>query len=163
MKADLEFTFNNIIQVAKDNISAKIAEIQAEKTSLLGANNFDLKDVDSTAFLDQLDETVANYDPFVYYGISNISVESQQGASASNIEMFIMVCFHNTFEDSNAYKRALRYTRVLREIYEANYKKIKGIDGLKVSEVAPENTKLQDGNGFYKVGGIVLQFTIYNT
>lgn len=162
MNRDVEQIIEDFIQITKDNLNDKIVEIQAEKDALLGASNFDVSAIDSNAYFDQLDTRVANYDPFVYYGISDLKTSGYASAISLDISMFNLVVFSDNFEDENAHKKALRYTRALSEIYRDNFASNRSTSGYEVSQMVPESTKFNDGDGFFKLGGILVNFSVYN-
>ena len=62
----------------------------------------------------------------------------------------------------NLYRKALRYSRAMREIIEKNYKKIKYSSDLIVESMTPTDVKLNDDETYYKVGGIVISGTIWS-
>jgi hypothetical protein len=156
MKYDVERAVSDILEIIKANLNDKIDEIQSEKDTLLGSANFSVDHVGADAYFDSLDERVANYNPFIYYGIENTEVIGEKGATIESMALFFLVVLHNTFEDANISKRVLRYNRALKEIIEENFGQIRDLGGLRVTTLKPADMKDLHTSHFHKVGGIIV-------
>ena len=157
---DAERFLDDILAIVKANLNTEITAIQAEKDILLGSSNFTLKTVSDNAYFDSLDEGVANYDPFIYFGIEDDPIVPMEGAGAENIRAFFYVVLHNSFKDKNVYKRMLRYARALKQITEKNFDKISQIGNIRVEAMTPTNFQDLESNTFYKMAGISLSLSI---
>lgn len=160
IRYDVEQFLDDILGLVKTNLNIEIASIQAEKDTLLGSNNISIKTVENKAYYVSLDEGVANYDPFVYYGVENDQAIPMEGASAENVQAFFFVVLHNSASDAETHRRLLRYTRALKQIMENNFDVISQIGTIKVEAVVPTNFQDMESNTFYKMAGISLSLSI---
>jgi hypothetical protein len=72
MKYDLENLLDDIETVLKTNLNTKITQLNTEKSDAIV-----LRSVPSQAyFFETLDQRVANYNPFILYGIEEIETVS---------------------------------------------------------------------------------------
>jgi hypothetical protein len=115
-----------------------------------------------TAYYPSLDESVLEFDPFVYYGIGDDNISSGGGYSSDNLEFFFTVVFTNEANDEdsdhgeNNYWRSLRYIRALRNVFEKNSNKIPEAGDLAIGVITPQNLKDLDDDTFYKLSGITV-------
>jgi len=155
-KYDEETFMYELQQLIIDNLPAKIAEINAEK-----ADGLTLNAVDSSNFIDNLDDEILNADPVVYYGLAGIESTPLGPSTGRKIGVFFDVIWINDFTQRNLTRKALRYSRALREIIEKNFKNRKAGD-LWVESMTPTDVKLNDDETYYKIGGIVVSGTIWS-
>ena len=160
-KYDAERLLDDLLTIIKSNLNAKITAIQTEKDILLGVNNFDVPSVEDAAYFDSLDDKVANFNPYVYYGIGDNAVIENESAEADEITAFFTVVLADNGKP-DIYKIMLRYIRALREIISENFGKIPEASNLQVITITPSNVIDQDGTEqtFHKIAGISLQTTI---
>ncbi len=136
----------------QSNLPAKIADINAEKadTTVLDA-------IPNDKYVSDINDKVLNSKAFLYHTIINIETNPTGAKTAITISMNFEVVFENS-NKTDTLKKALRYSRCLREIIQENFKSGK-YSNLKVSELIPGNAQLNAGSDF-KVGGINIQSTI---
>jgi len=157
---DIERLLDDVSALMKASLNTKLAAIQAEKDILLGSDNFNVKQVNDKAWFDSLNEVVTNYDPFIYYGITVNEVTGEQGATAEDVQLFIMVLVADNQADKFIIKRMLRYVRALKEIVQENFDKLQCTSKFRVETVAPQDVKNTESGAYHKMSGIVLQTAI---
>lgn len=156
-KFDIESFQDSVLQIIKDNINAKIAEINTEK-----ADSITLETIDTTnAFANDLNEVVVNFDPFVYHGISAINPTAIGGATSNNITLFFEVIFAYNADGNSQIRKVLRYSRILQEIVEEKQRKILGVSNLEIQQLVPLDVRLSESDQQYKIGGIHLSGTLF--
>lgn len=138
-------------------LPAKITELNIEK-----ADNITLFPVDSSNFIDNLDDEILNADPVIYYGLAGIETNSNGPSTSRKVGIFFDVIWINDFTQNNLNRKALRYSRAVREIIEANFKKLKHVGDLVVESMTPTDVKLNDDQTYYKIGGIVVTGTMWS-
>ena len=160
-KYDAERLLDDLWNIVKSNLNNKIEEIQTEKETLLGLENFDVPSVNDKAYFDTLDDDVVNFDPYVYYGIGDNAVIEIEAAEATEITAFFTVIFASD-GSPKAYKMALRYIRALSEIMSEHFSKIPEASNFKVTTIVPADLRDQDGTEetYHKIAGVSLQTAI---
>jgi hypothetical protein len=159
-KYDLERLLGDLLSIVKTNLNTKLNEIQAEKTTLLGAANFAVPPIAEGAWFDTLDDKTVNFDPYVYFGVNDNTVIELASAETSEFAIFFTVVLHNNNEDANVYKKMLRYIRALQEVVSENFDRIPEVARFQVRTVTPNDLKDLDGDTFHKIGGIVINTVI---
>lgn len=154
---DEENFLDDIVAIVKNNLSAKIAEINTLKN-----DSIILDDIPSERFIETLNEDALNWPVFVYYGIDSIDTNGIGPSTSRQVTVFFDLLFMDDQSGfGNLARRSVqRYTRALREIIEKNYKKIKYASISKVNSVSPIDLKTLEDSNFYKVAGVEVQATI---
>jgi hypothetical protein len=141
-------------------LNTKISEIQAEKATLLGDQNFVVPLINDGAWFDTLDEKTANFDPYIYYGLNDNTVIELASAESSELAIFFTVVMHYNGNDATMYRKMLRYIRALQEVVSANFDRIPEVARFQVRTVAPNDLRDLDTSEFHKIGGIVINTAI---
>lgn len=152
-KYDLETFRDDIVSMVQANLSAKVTAINAEKNDA-----YNISDIDLANYYNDITDQVTNANPFIYYGMSDLVMESVGAGTAIEATIFISVVFDNT-NDVGVESKVLRYTRCLVEIIQENFKKIPNLSPLKVTQFLPANYSLNNGSDF-KIGGIHVTATL---
>ena len=159
MKYDVERLIDDTLAIVKSNLNDKLDEIQNEKDTLLGDDNFNLPRIDDKAYFDSLDDKVANFNEYVYYGVGDNAVIEIASAEASEVSLFFTVVLHYDGDD-RIYRKMLRYIRALQEIVSENFGEIPECSNFKVATISPADLKDLDGDTFHKIGGISISSAI---
>ena len=156
-KFDLECLVDNIEQFLKDNLNTKIQEIDVEKN-----NGITCELVDPEAYIFQsLDNLPVNFDPILFYGISDLGSDSVPGAVAKKPKIEISVIKVDD-ESKEIGKKLLRYGRALEEIFEKNYFKINNVrPKIEVTSLQPVSFKAQNSSHRFKAIGIEIETSIF--
>ena len=156
-KYDPERLITDVTNLIRDNLNTKVAEIQAEKDLLLGADNFELPLVDDEAYFDSLDEGVTNFNPFIYIGMdSNSAVSSGGAGTIQELAIFVTIFIVKDNADAKINMKVFRYTRAFMEIIEKNFGKITYTSSMKISTIAPQDMASDENEDIHKAGGIVI-------
>lgn len=160
IKYDAERFMDDLLVIIRENLNLKINEIQAEKDTLLGSGNFAVPTIETAAYFDSLDERVANFDPYVYYGLGDNTVIQAASAESSDLTAFFTVVLHYNGSDASMYRKMLRYVRALQEIISENYDTIPEVSRLKVTAISPQDLRDLDESTFHKIAGVSIQAAI---
>lgn len=153
-KYDLEDFRSYFLNLIKDNMSAKLAEITAEK-----ADSITLDAPDADHYIHSIDDQALAFDPFVHYGFSEIESASQGGSILWKPTMFFAYYFLDDSQKGDvAETKILRYTRAMVEIIAANAAQNSYISTPEIIPLPPAivSFAMQDGSD-YKVGGIEIK------
>ncbi len=157
---DAELLLTKLENIMKSKLNDKITQIQAEKDALLGDKNYEMKLLDDTAWFDSLDEETANYDPFIYFGITSPDPIAVGGATAQEIGFFFTVVTSYDNESNINYRRCLRYIRALTEVVNENFDKVPATSNFEVSTLSPRDLRDIEFDTRHKICGIEVSTTI---
>lgn len=154
-KYDVEQFEDDMLALVKSNISAKVAEINAEKgDDMLQAPRDD-------QYINNYSRDNINKDFWIYYAVVQSEPIAQAGASlALEVTMDFYIAFCNVNNDGAAQKKTLRYIRALSEIFQSNYRKHAEISALKITSHFGGQTRFENNRNWYKIGAVELKGTI---
>lgn len=154
-KYDIETYLYELEEVVKNNLTAKLAEIDTEK-----GDGIELKTVDDNAYIVQnMDEKALSYDPAIFIWISNLQSIENYGDSAQTVTAEIDVIISNDLE-GDIDKRLWRYQRALREIIETNFYKISRTrQKVQVTSLTPVSLATINDDRLFKAIGIEVEAT----
>ena len=163
MKFDLECFFDNLELFLKDKLNPQIVLIDAEKNANKAiADQWTTEPVDNEAYVYQsLDQMPVNFDPILYYGISQMPSNGIGPATAKN--PIIEISIIKTDDESKTIgRKLLRYQRALEEIFEENFYKINSVrPKIEVSSLQPVAFKDQNSSNRFKAIGIEIELSIF--
>lgn len=132
-KYDWESLAADIETILKNNLNTKITALDAEK-----ADTITLDQVNSSAYFFQtMNDSIANFNPFIFYGIDNIESEGIPSASSDEIEIAVWLVLDDDANDLLIANRMLRYTRALKEVFEDNWNETRNRSKIVVKAFAP--------------------------
>lgn len=159
-KYDLESLLADTLTVLSNNLNTKISEITTEK-----GDSLELKTIPTDAyFLQTLNDRMANFDPFVFYGIGEIKPAdgAKAGYSGYNVQVEVLVCVRDSGLVDGIAKQMFRYGRALKEIFESNA--LTGFDKGRVKPIVEGLTPIDIGilnDSFtHKAVGVILRASI---
>lgn len=155
-KVDVEFVFERIKAFLKEKLNAKLAEIDAEK-----ADGITLASIPEEAyFFEYLGTEVANFDPFVLYGVADMPVSGASPGPGTVVRVIASISVILTDDGNDLFivNRLLRYQRALKEIFEKGWNSVSGSLKFDVSSVAPFPLKLLGRDQPSRIVGIELGF-----
>lgn len=153
---DIEDILADIKTALTDNLNTKIAAITTEKN-----DGITLATVDSNAlFMQSLDNEMTNYDPFVFYGITDITTTNAgpYPANEYTIAVFLTVADDGSGEEMT--KKALRYHRALSESFTEHWNKSAARNKIEISNLAPLEIEMLNTSKEFRAVGIELRTTI---
>jgi len=154
---DFEEILDNVKTIISDNLSTKLTAITTDK-----GDSIVLPTLNSEAFFIQtLDERIANFDPFLVYGISNIENESVSNGGHTSQKIFIectMVLADNGRSDIN--RIMFRYARALKEIFEENWQILDSSTRINVTQSNVVGFENLDSSATYKASGVELEINL---
>lgn len=133
MAYDLELLMDDIKTIMTSNLNTKIGDINTEKS-----DSITLLTVDNSAyFLQDLDHSTINHNPFIFYSCENIE---GKGLGPNTPQEFIINCIL-VLADQSGYidisTRMFRYLRALREIFEENFSIKSNGNFISINSLAP--------------------------
>jgi hypothetical protein len=150
---DFESVLDDVKLIMTTHLNTKITAIVADKGDgitppAINANAY---------FLQTLDEAIANFDPFVAYGIQDItSVDTQYGQSQQQISISIVIVLSDNGR-SDINRVLFRYSRALKEIFEENFKNANIGNKIIVRQFTPVPFEALDSSMEFKAIGVILE------
>lgn len=156
-KFDVESFYNHCADLFKNNIDAKVTEINNEK-----ADSITIEAPSADQIITDFHEQILNFDFFTYYTLLEATSVDQAGSSvAYEVSMLFYVCFLDPEDGTDIIKKALRYTRALAEIFqEGNFDESR-LSGLEIIQHFPQSAQFQNGSDWYKIGGVEIKGTVW--
>jgi hypothetical protein len=111
-------------------------------------------------FLHSMDQAIANFSPFIMYGITDIQSpgDINQGYTPSIVEVAVIIVVDDEGIDVNITKRMFRYGRALKEVFEENFDSaVNGAVKLQVLSQVPINLQLLNDSNKQKAVGVLLR------
>jgi len=153
---DIEAFCDNVGAFLQANINSKITSINTEKN-----DSFTLTQIDSGAiFFQTLGDEVANYNPFILYGIADMPAENAYSEIGVIVRLQVCVILADAQNATETIRKLLRYQRALIELFTSNYSDVGVIGKVKVSGLMPVDIKLLNRSSYDKVIGIELEAAI---
>lgn len=136
-KYDAEQLMDDVLSIMTTNLNTEIGNINTNKSG--DGKGITLSTIDSSAYFFQtMNETTANVNPFVFYGINEVNLE--QGIGPANNESYIvgvMLVLEDNNTDLLIATRMLRYLKALRETFLNNWNDLSNRAKLRVESFAP--------------------------
>lgn len=155
MSRDFESILDSVKTILVDNFNTKLTEISTEKN-----DNITLPPIDSNAyFLQSLDESIANFDPFIAYGIEDIETTSIGPRSADRLLISIVIVLADNGRD-NINRIMFRYSKALKQIFEDNWQLVESSTKINISSSTVVPFRSLDSSATYKAVGIEIETTI---
>lgn len=153
---DIEDVLDDIETFLKANLNTKIGEVNTEK-----GDGITLLTIDSGAyFLQSMANTVANFNPFVFYGISETRSEGIGPGTAKFYFVDVIIVVTDSGNDPDIGRKVLRYNKALVELFENNYARVSGSDRLEVQSLEPVVFQLINSEDVYRAAGVRLEVVL---
>jgi len=156
-KLDLELLETTIIQLIKDNLTAKLTEIDTEKN-----DGLTLDPIPDANYFRTFEEEINNVNEFIYYG-HDVRVTTGIGPASKQEFTFMILVFFSTMNNETSdenRKKSFRYTRAIKEIIHSNYGNISGVSTLKITDLEPPDMQINENSPLLKSAGIELSSSI---
>ncbi len=160
---DAENLLEAILGVMTSGLNAKVAAIEAEKLADGKGLTPALAAINSAAYYAQTwDEKILNSKgASIFYGIGDVSLVENAGAHAKTYKMFVDVVYVDSDLQKDGYKRILRYSRALEELFAVQFAPAIAGGTVKVEQIYPIGFKLEmDSSDEVKIGGVSLTVTL---
>jgi hypothetical protein len=148
-KYDIESFISDLDTFLKANLNTQLTVIDAEKN-----DGITLPPVGADAYFFQtLNDTVTNYNPFVFYGVDQVEAEGVGPATRRAYSVDVVLCFTDSGGDAPnvVVKKLFRYARALEEIFLSNWDKMGRAPKIKVKSLVPVSFKfVNSSEGFYE-------------
>lgn len=151
--------FEELLESAKDIVSSKLSAKLTAITTEKG-DSIVLPPVEANAyFLQSLDESAANFDPFIAYGITDIESNSLGPHTAEKIFMSFVIVLSDNGRD-NINRIMFRYSRALKEIFEENWQIDNSSSKINVNRSTVVPFEALDSSATYKAIGIEIEMNL---
>jgi len=155
-KYDIETFLVALETHLKADLNTKIAEINTEKN-----DSITLLTIDSNAYCQQsMDQVIMNYDPYIYYGITDIRSIGLGPQTANTYRIVIAIIVADAEGDTLIARRLLRYQRALSEVIENKSSTFASYKKTNISSLVPIAFQIQDETRSYRAIGVELETTI---
>ncbi len=152
---DVENLLDGVVNIIKANLNTKITALNTEKN-----DGIQLMPVEDAAyFFMGLNERVANFNPFIIYGVESLATLPIEQGSALDIGVSVVVVVVDQGKPE-INRLMLRYSRALKEVIEENNQKAGRSIKLTVEQFMPISFELLDSDAKYKAIGITINGTI---
>lgn len=132
MAYDSEQFYKDIETVLKANLNTQLSAIDTEK------GDFTLAPVDTDAYIFQtMNETVANYNPFLFFGESEAVAEGIGPHTKEELTCMVLIVLE-VRNDATSGFRLQRYRRALKKVFENNWNSVNKHVKLTVKSISPE-------------------------
>jgi hypothetical protein len=152
MEVDIEILLDKIDTFLKANLNLQIASINLEKNDTLALATVS----DDAYFFQTMNDRVANFDPFLFYGLDNVDSEGIGPATRKTYSIQVIIVVTDTGQDELMGKRLLRYSRVLEDLFNNYWASIKSSVNFKVQSLVPVAFSLVNSSDVYRAVGITL-------
>lgn len=153
---DVEAFYDHCAGIVQDNITAKVAEINAEK-----ADSHAIVAPTVNQFVADFSKQILNENFFIFYTLLDAQTVGQVGSyAAQEVSMLFYACFLEAEDGTDVIKKSLRYSRALTEIFLEHYRDTPEISGIEIIQHFPQSAQFQNSSDWYKIGGIEIKGTI---
>lgn len=154
IKYDIERIIDDIEVLLKAKLSAKIDEIEAQKTA--EGKPVGLPHIDDKAYTQQTwSVKMLQYKVAIFYGLAEVQSQGANSATLENYKIFVEVVLVDGGNDSFGLPRIHRYTRALKEVFEENFDELPWGNKSNIETVLPISFKLEeDSSEDIRVGGV---------
>jgi hypothetical protein len=153
---DLEQLLSDIQSLLSQSFNAKLTMIDAEK-----ADGVILKPIDSRAyFIQELNSKSANFNPFVFIGVTNIESKPLLSGTAASYTINVGVVLADSGNDVSIVKRMFRYARAMKETIEENFFLEDSAISLEVEGLIPAQFQDLNSSQSYRVVGVDIVATL---
>ena len=162
-KLDIEQLCAEMATFMRSKLNTRLLALDSEKN-----DGITLKPVTSTGepdgfFFQDLGDRIANFDPFVLYGIDSVRVQPGQNigpATAKTYTIHVIVVIQDNGNDPSLTKRLLRYQRALWEIFEVDWATVRHGAKFKIGGLMPIAFELLNRSQPDRAVGISLEVTL---
>ena len=157
MTFDIECFIDNLEIFLKNNLNDALAVIDAEKNS-----GWTTEPIDPEAYVFQsLDNLPINFDPILFYGISEIKGEAIPSATSAIYSIEVSV-IKTDDESKTIGRKLLRYQRAMKSIFEKNYFIINNVrPKIEIKSLQPISFRMQNSSNQFKAIGIEIELSIF--
>jgi hypothetical protein len=151
-KYDVEVFLSDIETLLKANLNTKLGSIDTEKN-----DGITLKTIVSDAyFFQELNSKVANYNPFILYGVEGLGTKALEGFAVQEVTVSIVIVVSDDGDDLNIAKRMLRYSRAIQEVFEENFCLTENAVKLVIQNLMPVEFNMLNSSESYRAVGVNL-------
>lgn len=152
MSFDLESICDEIKAILVANLNTKITAINAEKN-----DDFAMTAINDDAYVFQdLNGVTQNYNPNIFYGVTDVQGEGQFGGTPSKAQFIVAVVFSDEGSVLTPARQLFRYQRALREVFEQNFQLPESGCKLSVASQVPVEITLVNSSYRHRAAAVLL-------
>lgn len=154
IKYDIEQMLDDIEVLLKAHLSAKLDEIEAQKTAL--GKPVGLPHIDDKAYTQQTwSDKMLQYPFSIFYGLEDVQSQGANSDTLENYKIFVEIVLVDGGNDDFGLPRLHRYTRAIKEVFEENFDELPWGNKSNIETVRPISFKLEeDSSEEIRVGGV---------
>lgn len=165
MKFDAEDLLDMMLDCMTSSgaLNTKIAAVEAEKTSAGKGLTPTLAQVDSTGYFAQTwsNDILNLKGPAIFYGVANCDAVENAGAVAKKYTIFVSCVLTDSGNTKDIYKRSLRYSRALEELFYNKFAPSLASGSVKIERIEPVSFQNEfDSNNDVNISGLSLTITL---
>lgn len=150
---DIESFLADVKALLLSDLNSKLSAITSEKN-----DGITLKAVDASAyFLQSLNGTQVNHNPFIFYGVQDIATTGNHSYSSQKVDVVVAVVLEDAGQDVDIAPRLFRYGRALHEVIEEGFDRNTNGVKLMVQSLVPIDFKLMNSSTNHKAIGVLVQ------
>jgi hypothetical protein len=155
MNLDAEIICDKIKAFLKNNLNNEIVKINNEKNDGITLEQI----AEDAYFFESMDDSVHNFDPFIFYFIDSTSSEVNGSSYAKKISIEFDIILANN-QDDNISRKLLRYTRALESVLSRVFEKVEPLYQGDLETLDSIDIKLRNNSFPSKCVGIKLETII---
>lgn len=149
---DIEEILISIDTFLKANLNTQIGLMNSEKNDTIV-----LKTISNSAyFIQTLNDAMANYDPYILLGVSDITSTGIGPGTAKLLRFEVVLILQDGAQDLFIGKRMLRYLRVLEDLFNKNFNKVLPHVSFKINSLVPIAITAVNSNDPFRAVGVEL-------
>lgn len=151
---DEETALDDVEAFMKANLNAAITAMNAEKADSITLSPVDN---DNGYTIQSLANIAVNVDPYIFTGIADFNSKGIRGQTAKQLTLNVLIIQVDSGNDGpDIVRKALRYGRILRELFESKFDRISGRRPFTVESLQPVDFKLLNRSDNFKAVGVAL-------
>lgn len=158
-KYDIESLLADVLSILTTNLNTKISAITTEK-----GDSLPLATVPAAAYFCQtLNDGMANFDPFVFYGVGDIKPASGNwpGLTGQEVQVEVLICVKESNLTTGNAKQMFRYGRALKDIFDENFDQLdNGNVKPTVFSLMPIDIGIMNDSFTHKAVGVIIKASI---
>lgn len=155
-KYDMEKILEDVKTVITTYLNTKLSDITTEKGDGLSVPSI----ASTSLYLQDLDQTTVNCDPFILYGISDIRVDGSGPMSLKTYDIEIVLVKSSTYLETGEFAKIMyRYQRAIEEIFEEHWTDGENASKIIVTSLVPRAIPLMNSTHQHRACGLVLSVT----
>lgn len=153
-RIDIETVSDAIKEILISYLNDKITSINSEKSDGIECQSIN----ENAYFFQSMNENLANFDPFIFFGLNEVETISDYSFSALKLTFGVTIIMADGGRKEIT-RMAFRYLRALREVFEEHWSDIGGLK-VKIDSLTPVDLQSLNSSLAYKAVGVTLEISL---